>query len=55
MYRSSGLKDPKTGRYRLSRGSVVGWCRRCSTTNGATTELWAPNSSTNNEWTITGV
>ena len=24
-----------------------------ATTNGSTAELWAPNSSTNNEWTIT--
>ena len=26
-----------------------------STNSGATTVMWTPNSSTNNEWTISGV
>ena len=45
-----------SGRYQIvNRGSGTALDGAGNTTVGSTTILWTPNSSTNNEWTITAV
>ncbi|HEV2635603.1 MAG TPA: RICIN domain-containing protein [Actinocrinis sp.] len=39
----------------VNRGSGTALAGAGATTAGSTAELWAPNSSANNEWTITAV
>ena len=50
------LNSVGNGRYQIvNRGTGTALDGSGSTTVGSTTVLWTPNSSTNNEWTITGV
>ena len=48
------LQDAGNGRYHIvNRGTGTALDGAGATTAGSSTELWTPNSSTNNEYTIT--